>query len=455
MTNSGGDRLRLDSNDPTGGMSEQELLGWLTGRSGEYDRTEGDISSSSAGNVHVPEWLLPRVDVVDDSVEELEIVVPCDNDTLPETSSPTATEWELPWQFSADETDLSVNPESKRIVSKGLHVLTDERRILLLALIGMRPDGTDGYEIHDKYRKLLGVSEEEDGQTSATSPPTNHIEPWLVDNGLAEIYDKVGGRVRKIRLTDEGFALLPVAGHLIDWAIHNGNIRKLLGQPKEAQFEDSEDRHRSTRSDIEQLEFILDNPKKLIRYNDLIRIEGSGGDHTRRRMTHLYEGGWITRVPGLSQPESNYPVFMPEVLDDFPTKPTNIREALLQHISLWQSENPGPMNLYSLVYHRKYLTLTKRVGGREEFAREVFQEYARLRDEGLVDELNSGTVKATRIALNTARATALRNMADLIRGGDIGSDRYQLMGLQKIAQLLVGQNRKLRHLVEHASIKST
>jgi hypothetical protein len=432
--------MNLDAYPTSTGMSEDELLLWLTSSNHE---TAPSPQTDIATITGLPSWLMPEVVKV------------------PQTPAPVKefpirqlnTDWRRQWDLASDESQIETETTTRDLLSRGLHVMTDERRILLFALIGMKPEGIDGAEIIKKYSELLYPDGMETGVTASSLCPSYQIEPWLVENGLAEIVDRSRMRIREFALTDDGNRLLPFAGHLLDWATHYGNVGILLGHPKDSFVIGKENGSTCARMNLSLIEYMLDSPKDLFRFNDLMSVEGSSTEPSRKWIERMSKGRWIVRIPASYQPESNYPKFVPigkiEVSDK---KPKSVREALLQYVLEYQSANPGPMTLHGMIYHGKYRALSRKAGSPQAFAGQVFQEYERLYSEGLLDELTSSTIRVSIFAPNPAKETALRRLISIVRGAEIASEEYETLGIQKLFHILKDPN-MLKRLTERASVK--
>lgn len=441
MTSGNGETLGR-SEGRIGGMSDEdiELLRWLGGDTSQL--ASETAKAQTNGHIEaVPEWMKPK-----DSTTEA-VLEPEPSSPEPQTDVWTDIGWQQPWRQTAEESELDVSPERRNTISKGLHALTDERRILMLALIGMNPEGANGNEILERYRKLLGTD-----QPPESKIPVDQIETWLVGNGLCQIISRNNSGIRYIALTDEGKILLPMLGHLIDWSSTNGRLRPLLGQPPDAEFRLDDPQGQAIRQNFEQLAYILAHPREVLRAADLIGIEGTSETRTRRRMTELKDTRWITYVPGSVQPEGNYPVFEPSGPLRDVGKPVNVREALLKYILTKQAQNPGPMTLHGLVFHRKFIEVSRTFDGSREFARAIVQEYERFYSEGLVHEIDPGKMAGTGLVINPAKELAVRNLVDLVRGAETGSEDYQTQGLQKLFQHLTDPSERLRQLISKAGI---
>jgi len=351
--------------------------------------------------------------------------------------SNTQTETVDPWIPGLENAEVA--PERRQFVSKGLHILSDERRIILLALIGMNPKGTNGNEIS---KRLSHLSIDRD-------IVDRRLNDWIVNNNLATFVDRKAAGINHSKLTKEGLALLPFAGHLLDWAISAEEpFRDVLGIATKAVPETEEMFDLSIRPNFEQLKVLDESCGEKIRIEDLLNVAGSSEGRTRRRLAHLEEKMWIVVVPGRLQPEESYPIFEPSARFDALAKtPTTPEEAFRDYIAKHQEEEPGPMSFAGLLYRRQYLTASRRARGPENFAKRVVVEYAKLVGTGSLRQIEAAKFKNFGFVLNPTKAKKLRDLVRIVEGAEHGLDGYKKEGIEKLAQCLSSSDGRLANRI--------
>ncbi|HLB66094.1 MAG TPA: hypothetical protein VJJ78_00655 [Candidatus Saccharimonadales bacterium] len=156
MTNSTSDQ-HFEGDGPTYNLDNDEvrLRAWLEGVPLVDEDTNG-LAEAVAKDV--PEWLLPEGRRLS-TVPALADVEPISEQPVAEeTEEPKRDQlenWQDAWRPTDEEAALPVLPETERIVDVGLHALTNERRIILLKIIGEDPTGADGSTVRSRYAALL------------------------------------------------------------------------------------------------------------------------------------------------------------------------------------------------------------------------------------------------------------------------------------------------------------
>ena len=255
-----------------------------------------------------------------------------------------------------------------------------------------------------------------------------------------------------VKLTPKGQALLPLAGHLIDWAMNpiNANLGLALSQEAEAKLpEDAKGTTTQGRQQIEQLDYLINHFDRITLPADLIGLRGATATITRKSIYKLVSAGWLVPIPSPGRTPESYPQFEPSVIFRAPQNVKDFRDVVAKYIhEQWQTSGGAPISLYDLVhgrFNRQFMP------GRDNFWRAAFQEYASLRSRRYVNELRPSSYPVHKLALNPVKLAPASNLVELVRGADRNSERYHISGLLKLKKHLSQPSDTLSEIVQKAA----
>ncbi len=344
------------------------------------------------------------------------------------------------WRPTKDEAALPVGEKEKRLVDIGLHVLSDERRILVLAMIAMIPEGVTSANLYARLTKLV------DFDDTLKQFCRETIERWFVPNGLAEITGR-SDKGKHIRITPDGMGLIPYGGHAIDLAMQpqSPNLRTIVGQPSGSVLAESKTKIPQGRLRFEQLAYMLGHADETVPTKVLVAFDPTAEATTRTMIQALVNADWLVAVPSYHQDPDKYPLIVPDRIANGSTVALQQTLAVSGYLEKQWDARREPINIYDLTRSAPY-DIRKYAKGSDNFRRFVFQEVARLCSEGHWRYEARSRVRKTYLAVNPAKLHPMANWIHIVRGAEQNSDRYQAIGLQKIAQRCAAPSTELSRI---------